>query len=236
MLKEEQTDNLGQEFCYIPAGSFLGGPGHDEELMIQAPFYLGKYPVTVSLFMAFLSDARYAYPAEDLRKLQQVSSMHNCPVVNVSWQDAKEFCRWLRRKTGHYYSLPQMDEWEKAARGEDGRIYPWGHEEPMMEQAFFGQAAVGCTSPVGSRPSGASPYGRQDMSGNVSEWCVDCFTDEREPHVLKGGSWQNGVEEMDCGTRLFSHPPDLRRTYMGMRLLYLPGHMYEDYIQAYENA
>lgn len=235
MFKEETIDNLGQHFCYIPAGSFLGGLNSNEEQMIHAPFYLGKYPVTVSLFMAFLNDSRYDYPEEDLQKLQQVSSMHNCPAVNVSWLDAKEFCRWLRRKTGHYYSLPQMDEWEKAARGEDGRIYPWGKTSPTMEHAFFGQANVGCTSPVGGRPQGASPYGCQDMSGNVAEWCVDCFMDERDPHVLKGGSWQNSADELECGIRVFSYPPDLRRAYMGMRLLYLPGKMYEEYIQAYEN-
>ena len=231
---ESTKDHLGQEFCYIPAGDYLGGVAGNEDIKIDASFYLGRNPVTVSLFQAFLNDSNYAYPTEEFAKINQVSPNPNAPVVNVSWLDAKEFCRWIRKKTGEYYSLPQSDEWERAARGRDARLYPWGNSSPSLQKAFYGSYAGGETSQVGQRPAGASPYGCEDMAGNVWEWCVDCFVDNSDPHILRGGSWQNEPEYLTNGQRLFSFPPEKRATYMGFRLLYLPGIMYQEYISAYE--
>lgn len=228
-------DNLGQEFCFIPEGTFLGGEDGTEEMEVKAPFYLGRSPLTVALFQAFLADSGYEFPEADLQDMLEVSSMPDCPAVNISWLDAKEICRWLRKKTGHYYSLPQNDEWEKAARGEDGRKYPWGTEFPNDNLACFNQLESKTTSQVNIRPDGASPYGCMDMSGNVWEWCIDSFDDERDPHILKGGSWQNPEEFLDCGKKTFSFPPEKRRTYMGIRLLYLPqGEMLDYYQNAYK--
>ena len=229
-------DNLGQEFCYIPEGRFLGGIEGNEELQTGAPTYVGRYPVTVALFMAFLSDTGYDYPQTELNIMQDVSPMPECPACNISWLDAKEFCRWLRKKTGDYYSLPQNDEWEKAARGEDGRHYPWGNEEGLEHHAHFNSMHIGTTSQVGQKPQGVSPYGCHDMAGNVWEWCLDSFTDERDPHILKGGSWQNEAEYLDCGVRTYSYPPEKRRPYMGFRLLYLTKDMLDKYKSAYFNS
>lgn len=235
MIYGELTrDHLGQEFCLIPAGDFLGGVSGTEEIKIDASFYLGRNPVTVALFQAFLDDSKYNYPAEELQKLYSVSPHTNSPVANVSWNDAKEFCRWIRSKTGEYYSLPQSDEWECAARGKDARLYPWGNDTPNLSKAFYDSYPQGQTSPIGGRPAGASPYGCEDMSGNVWEWCVDCFVDESDPHILRGGSWQNDSAYLSNEQRLFSYPPEKRASYMGFRLLYLPGRMYKDYIDAYE--
>ena len=225
-------DNFGQEFCFIPEGTFLGGDDGTQELEVLAPYYLSKNPLPVALFQAFLSDSRYEYPEDEFNNALEVSPLPDCPAVNISWLDAKEICRWLRKKTGDYYSLPQNDEWEKAARGEDGRKFPWGNDAPNERRAYFDQMEVGTTSQCGIRPESASPYGCLDMSGNVWEWCIDSFDDERDPHVLKGGSWQNPAEYLNCNVKTFSYPPEKRRTYMGVRLLYLPSGEMLDYYQA----
>ena len=91
------------------------------------------------------------------------------PVVNVSWKDAVAFCRWLSQASGKTIRLPTEAEWEKAARGDDGRIYPWGDEPPTKELCNFSNN-VGDTTPVGQYPAGASLCGALDMAGNVWEW------------------------------------------------------------------
>lgn len=230
-------DNFGQEFCFIPEGTFLGGEEGKQEIDILAPFYMARNPLPMALYQAFLADTKHEIPDKEFDEIMEVSPMPDCPAVNISWLDAKEICRWLRKKTGHYYSLPQNDEWEKAARGEDGRKFPWGNEAPDESRAYFDKLKSGTTSQLGIRPKSASPYGCYDMSGNVWEWCIDSFDDERDPHILKGGSWQNPPEFLNVGLQTFSFPPDKRRPYMGLRLLYLPqGEMLTYYQNAYANA
>lgn len=116
------------------------------------------------------------------------------PVVMVSWHDANEYCRWLSRKTKKHYRLPTEAEWERAARGEDGRFYPWGdewdrdfdhycnHGKYMEGQSGTGDDSDGymLLAPVNSFADGASPYGVYNMIGNVKEWVYDKFTDYSE--------------------------------------------------------
>ena len=94
----------------------------------------------------------------------------NHPVTHVSWHDAVAFCEWLTKATGRAFRLPSEAEWEKAARGGDGRIYPWGNEAPDESRCNFNMN-VKDTTPVGQySPAGDSPYGCVDMAGNVWEW------------------------------------------------------------------
>ena len=233
-IGEVIRDHLGQEFCYVPAGLFLGGLVGKDRISLPAAYLIGRHPVTAGMFQAFLRATKHPYGPEDLTQLQQMSPMPDCPACNVSWDDAKAFCRWLRAKTGEYYALPQVDEWEKAARGEDGRLYPWGNSAPEHDLAYFDHADAGTTSQIGRRPGGASIYGCHDLAGNVWEWTLDSFNDERDLHVLKGGSWQNPATHLENGARLFSYPPAKRRTYMGFRVVYLPADLYANYMAAYE--
>ncbi len=230
----EVNDSLGMAFCHVPAGPFFFGPD-DEFRELECTIYMSKYPVTTKEFMVFLEEADINYADEDLALLNLVSPKPECPVSHVSYSDAKEYCRWRRRVTNEYYSLPHEVEWEKAARGEDGRYYPWGNQTPTTKSACFqGDKQYDCTVPVTKfAKQNVSPYGCVDMVGNVWEWCLDSFDDERDPHLLRGGSWCNEVDYSNCVARTFSYPPTNRVDFGGFRLVYLPHDMLVAYRQAY---
>ncbi len=221
----------------IPAGKFLMGfskeqaaqaikdgldkswvewaqPQHTVEL---SEYFIGKYPITNREYQAFVKDAKNKPPRGwDGDQFPEGKGGH--PVVHVSWNNATEYCKWLSEKTKKQYRLPTEAEWEKAARGEDGRAYPWGDEfDP--NKANTAESGIKGTSEVGQfSPQGDSPYGCADMAGNVWEWCSDWFdaeeyknrTDaEKDPQgpqkdqarVLRGGSWGNYRSSARCSVR-----------------------------------
>jgi formylglycine-generating enzyme required for sulfatase activity len=136
-------------------------------------FKIGKYPVTNREYQAFVRGAGYRPPFHwDGDEYPAGKGDH--PVVYVTWHDAVAYCRWLTEQTGQLYRLPTEAEWEKAARGSDGRQYPWGNEfDPARCNSVAG--GPGETTPVGQYPEGASPYGILDMAGNVWEWCSTLY-------------------------------------------------------------
>lgn len=135
------------------------------------------------------------------------------PVVGVSWYEAAAFCRWLAAKSGKLYRLPTEAEWEKAARGTDGRRYPWGNTWDAA-RCNNKQSGPGKTTPVGQYPEGDSPYGVSELVGQVYEWCNSRYSaypyradDGREEEagddvrILRGGSWNDEAGWCRCGFR-----------------------------------
>ena len=136
------------------------------------------------------------------------------PVVNVNWDQANAYATWAGGR------LPTEAEWEKACRGTDGRIYPWGDEPPTAELANFANN-VGDTTPVGSYPNGASPYGALDMAGNVWEWTADWYAADYyansppanppgpatgDVRVVRGGAFDYNENDVRCAARDDCYP------------------------------
>jgi formylglycine-generating enzyme required for sulfatase activity len=257
------TSPIRLELVRIPAGEFLMGsdPAKDKDAydydkpqhrIYVAEFDIGKYPVTVAQFSAFVTATDHRTQAEERgygwvligdRGWEQVqgadwrhprgpktniAAKADHPVVQVSWHDAVAFCRWLGQVTGQAFRLLSEAEWEKAARGTDGRIYPWGSQPPDDKRCNF-DGNVGDTTAVGTYPTGASPYGALDMAGNVWEWTRSLWgkgwqkpdfgypydpTDGREKmnapdtvwRVLRGGSWYDDRKFVRCACRSGSIP------------------------------
>lgn len=234
-IPAKRIDSGGREFNYIEAEPFLFS-AQDELCETRAPFYMAKYPVTRAEFLQFVEDADYDYPEEDIEQMYLLCPEPNCPATHISWLDAKEYCRWLRRTTQEYYSLPNEFEWEKAARSLDGRFYPWGNRPITPEDACFTDDKINWESTVPvSRfaEKNKSLTGCCDMIGNVWEFTVDTFDDPRDPHLLRGGSWCNSADYANCVARTYIHPADKRSDFAGFRLVYLPNDMLVSYRQAY---
>ena len=239
------TSPIHLELVRVPAGEFLMGsdPAEDEDASdreqpqhtVDLPeFYIGKYPITNAQYAAFVQAAGHRMP-KHWEAGEIPSGKEDHPVVYVTWRDAMAFCQWLSQETGKGFVLPSEAEWEKAARGADGRIYPWGDEPPTADLCNFGRN-VGDTTPVGNySPEGDSPYECADMAGNVREWTRSLWGenysydpgDGREDleadgrRVLRGGSFNLNSGGVRCAYRSYWLP--YRRLYYdGFRVVVSP--------------
>jgi hypothetical protein len=215
-------------------GKFLYGPKKVEREV--APFQAGIYPVTNGQFEQFIEAGGYDNSAwwskEGWRWRQKegwTQPRHwaepalnnpNQPVVGVSWYEAEAFCRWLAAAYGLPYHLPTELEWERLARGQDGREYPWG-DEWRAEVSNTSEAGLRRPSAVGIFPDGVSPTGAYDCAGNVWEWCADWYDERKNVRVLRGGSWYDDPDLARCAAR-HSLNPSLRNDYFGCRVVVAP--------------
>ena len=227
-----KKDSLGREFCYVPDSNFLYG--RDRVLSkIVSPFYMAKFPVSSSQFKHFVKETGYDYDLFDI--MDQLSPKPDCPATPISWQNAKAYARWLRSITGEYYSVPSEEEWEMAARGSDGRMYPWGSDSPSEDHGNFSLTSHNSqTEESGIYPLNVSPFGCLDMIGNVWEWCLDEIDEYGEAHIMRGGSCVNDISYCNCNSRCYESPSDKRVLYAGFRLIYLPEDMYLRYRSSIE--
>ncbi|MCX6358241.1 MAG: SUMF1/EgtB/PvdO family nonheme iron enzyme [Armatimonadetes bacterium] len=159
-------------WCEVPAGPFLYGETNERRTLPR--FRIMKTPVTVATYRAYCLAAGAA-----MGSAPSWGWRDDHPMVNVSWNDAQDFCEWSG------LALPTEEQWEKAARGTDGREYPWGNNWDARRCVCNAES----TAPVGSKPSCASPYGCLDMAGNAWEWCADWYDSTRTCRVLRGGAW-----------------------------------------------
>jgi formylglycine-generating enzyme required for sulfatase activity len=154
-------------------------------------FTIDKTEVTVSAYEACVNAGACTKPNTGTYCNWGKSGRGDHPINCVDWNQAKAYCSWAGKR------LPTEQEWEKAARGTDGRKYPWGNQSASCARAVMNDGGTGCgdnkTWPVGSKPSGASPYGAQDMAGNVWEWTSDWYDSKKKGRVLRGGSWYGGA-------------------------------------------
>ena len=216
---------LVPELVKVPVGPFLMGSSSadsqasDDERpqhpLTLPDYWIGKTEVTNAQFRPFVEGDGYTNQAywtaagwawRQENKITQPSSWDDpqwngpdYPVVGVSWFEAVAYCRWLSKQTGITFSLPSEAEWEKAARGSDGLIYPWGN---TWDASLVNSSESGLKKPmpVGSYPKGASPYGALDMAGNVWEWCATQWG-KTYPYQLED-EWRATYLEADATYRV----------------------------------
>ena len=176
----------GMRFLAVPGGVFMMGAddiGDDEKPVHPvrlSPFWLAETAVTNQQYRPYVEATGKAPEYWNNPKFNQDRQ----PVVGVSWFDSEAYCRWLsERIDGLEAVLPSEAQWERAARGDDGRRYPWGDKEPNETLAWYNQDISSAAKPVGQYPAGRGPYGHLDLAGNVWEWCRDIWSEEayRQP-------------------------------------------------------
>jgi eukaryotic-like serine/threonine-protein kinase len=208
----------------VPAGTFEMGGLDPAATQVEKPahkvtmhaFWIDKFDVTNAMYTqcttAGVCDPPLHFNSKTVTAYFNGPDYANYPVVNVTWGDAVAYCKWAGRR------LPTEAEWERAARGDDLRTYPWGDQAPDSSRANF-NFQVGDTSKVGSYPAGASPYGALDMAGNVFQWVSDFYDGSYYSkavnlnpsgpiarsnffsRIIRGGSFQDGAENIRVSYR-----------------------------------
>lgn len=220
--KTRVSEKDGMVQIFIPAGFFTMGSAVDDpqadedekpshEVNLDA-FWMDRTEVTNAMYLRCISSGACTPPARSIFYSKPEYANH--PVIGISWVQAQEYCQWAERR------LPTEAEWEKAARGTDGRIYPWGNMRPTIELANFNHH-VNETVQVGMFENGASPYGVLDMAGNAWEWVADGYQSDFYSHspeenpisdspvnrrVLRGGNWDSNQDGIRVTNRFWAFP------------------------------
>ncbi len=228
----------GMKLLYVPAGNFLMGSTSADPLaqsdeipqhtVYLDAFWIDQTDVTNAMYAKCVSAGACNQPT-DLSSSTHSSyygnpEFDNYPVIYVDWNIADTYCKWAGRQ------LPTEAQWEKAARGTDGRTYPWGNTAPDNTLLNYNQS-VGNTTQVGKYPNGASPYGALDMAGNVWQWVADWYSDtyygnspasnplgpdSGQNRALRGGSWYDNSDIVRSAYRLLYNPSS-SNYYIGFR-------------------
>ncbi|MGH7251465.1 MAG: formylglycine-generating enzyme family protein [Nitrospiraceae bacterium] len=245
LAKTQASKEDPTEWVLVPAGEFEmgaeGGPADPDEApkhrVFLDAFYIGKYEITNHQYHTFVKSAGHRPPENENPKFSiwragaMLDGVGELPVINVSWEDAAAYCKWAGGR------LPTETEWEKAARGTDGRIYPWGNDPVTGNRSNFSIENVtfwdgpATLARKDQYEYGRSPYGAYEMAGNVWEWVQD-FYDENyyknspaknpsgpssgKERVVRGGAWHSDPPHVRSANR-YKHEPTDRRVYLGIR-------------------
>ena len=242
--KDEQVIGKdGGPMVQIPEGQFVMGsneglPNERPEHKVWIDSYLiDQFEVTIKRFSKFMEETRH--PAPPLWEEDGEGTTATRPAVGVSWLDAEAYCKWAGKR------LPTEAEWEKAARGTDGRRYPWGHMQPFVDIANYNRGQWvnytitlipvdtlgGMSVRHGTTEGGKSPYGLYHMAGNAAEWVADWYDreyyakspdknpkgpDSGERRVIRGGSWSDSPAGLRATARVAAEP-DFQDLTIGFR-------------------
>ena len=228
------SDRDGMTLLYVPAGEFSMGSenGASDERPVHKinldAYWIDRTEVTNALYDKCVREGQcnpLSGTHSTTRNFYYGSVVYeDYPVIFVTWEDAQAYCSWAGRR------LPTEAEWEKAARGVDGRTYPWGNDPPDNDLLNY-NAAIGDTTEVGKYPKGASPYGALDMAGNGWEWVQDRYNetyygsspasnplgpDSGDYRVQRGGSWIIDEHYIRAAARYWAYPLSAYN-YVGFR-------------------
>ncbi|MEK6617585.1 MAG: formylglycine-generating enzyme family protein [Nitrospirota bacterium] len=245
LAKSQASKEDPTEWVLVPTGEFEmgaeGAPAEADEgpkhrVSLDA-FYIGKYEVTNRQYQTFVKVTGHRAPENEDPKFSiwrggmMLDGVADLPAINVSWDDATAYCKWVGGR------LPTEAEWEKAARGTDGRTYPWGNEPVSGNRANYSfdivpiWDGIATLAKVNQYEFGRSPYGAYEMAGNVWEWVQDWYDENYyknstpknptgpangQERVIRGGSWRNNAEKLRSPNRS-KHLPVERRVYIGIR-------------------
>jgi serine/threonine-protein kinase len=244
VIRLRTDEEIGEGFVYVPGGPFVFGEGKDAETREVPDFAVAEYPVTMREYATFLDSLDPAEAAERCPRTPidgpylergpdgkhrllpgnlEGPARERClrdfgpecewdlPVAGVSWHDAVAYCEWRGRR------LPTEEELEKAARGVDGRVFPWGDlADATLAKCRHSRDEPPQPEPVGAFPTATSVYGMRDAAGNQWNWTDSWFEGPGSPRAQRGGSWLGAIEKARCAERNWA-APHLRHGDVGFR-------------------
>ncbi len=216
---QELIGKDGAPMVLIPAGEFVMGSekGDEDEAPTHrvhlSAFYIDKFEVTNGRFAKYV-DAIQSEPPWGFSDKETPVIHADRPVRWVNWMDAMGYCLWIGKR------LPTEAEWEKAARGTDERVYPWGNDPPTSVHAAYGLKEGGAetVSIIGDHQKGQSPYGVQDLAGNLYEWVMDWYADDFYAHFINSPAINprgpsEGTAKVQRGGSYINAPYRLRSSF-----------------------